>query len=372
MADPLVRWRLVLGKFSSSRLTRALSTEQARMERALDFLYGREYKGRGIWEGGTRQGSLDPTQLAVPNWIREVKKLFPKETVAVIEKHALDKYGLEELVLDKDLLCGLEPNLDLLKVILTFKGRMAPEALSEARRIVRSVVRDLAEQLSSYIRRAFSGRLNRFRKSRYRNAQNFDWKSTLRRNLKHYDPGRHLLIAQDLLFFSRVRKEIPWEIILCVDSSGSMGGSVIHSTVMAGIFAALPALRIKLILFDTSVVDLSGQVDDPVELLFNVQLGGGTNIGGAVGYCETLVRNPLRTILLLITDFCEGAPPHQLYSVIRRLGESGVRLLGLASLDAEVAPVYDEEVAGTLASLGMDICALTPKELVQWLKRTIS
>ena len=157
MVDSTVnRWRMILGKYSKKRFPSELGREEERMDRALDFLYGREYGGRGVW-GGARGGSLDPTQLAVPDWIKEVKRLFPRETFRIIEKHALEKYGLTDLVLDKESLVSLEPNRDLLKVILTFKGRMKPDVLEEARKIVRTIVKELAAELSSCVRRAFSG-----------------------------------------------------------------------------------------------------------------------------------------------------------------------------------------------------------------------
>jgi uncharacterized protein with von Willebrand factor type A (vWA) domain len=164
---------------------------------------------------------------------------------------------------------------------------------------------------------------------------------------------------------------MPWDIILCVDQSGSMTDSVIHSAVMAGILAGLPMMRVKLVIFDTSVVDLSEYAADPVEVLMGVQLGGGTDIGKALRYCEQLVTQPRRTVLVLISDFCEGADPRVLYATARRLREAGVRLLGLASLDVKSNAMYDQKIAGRLADLGMEIAALTPLELAHWLAEVI-
>src|SRR6185436_9187615 len=152
--------------------------------------------------------------------------------------------------------------------------------------------------------------------SHLKSAANFDARKTIRRNLKNYDPVRKQLVVQRPHFFSRVRRQLPWEIILCVDQSGSMAGSLIHSAVLAGAIAELPSMRVRLVVFDTAVVDLSEHVTDPVEVLMSVQLGGGTNIGKAMGYCRTLVRDPRRTIVVLVTDFCEGADPRQLRQVV--------------------------------------------------------
>ena len=368
--NTLARWRLVLGRFAEKPLNAPLSARQARMEAALDFLYSREYKGRGV-RGRDQAGSLDPTQLNVPAWLGEVRDLFPRDVVEVIEKHALDRYGLTELVTDKETLEKLEPNIDLLKTLLTFRGHLQGEVLQAARRIIRAVVEEIKRKMEAEVRTALSGRLNRFRHSAQKAAQNFDWRGTIRRNLKHFDPARRQLALQDPRFFARNTRLLPWQVILCVDQSGSMADSVIHSAVMAGILAGLPLIRTKIVVFDTSVVDLSQHVDDPVEVLMSVQLGGGTDIGQALAYCETLVENPHRTVLALVSDFCEGASPDVMLRACRRLREGGVTLIGLASLDESASPVYDRQMAERLAETGMEIAALTPKHFAGWLAKII-
>jgi Mg-chelatase subunit ChlD len=259
----------------------------------------------------------------------------------------------------------------LLKTLLTFRGQLQGEVLQTARRIIRQVVEEIKRRLETEIRRALSGRLNRFRHSPQKAAQNFDWRGTIRRNLKYYDAKRRQIVLQDPQFFARNTRLLPWQVILCVDQSGSMADSVIHSAVMAGILAGLPMVRVKLVVFDTSVVDLSDRVDDPVEVLMSVQLGGGTNIGQALNYCETLVENPHRTILALVSDFCEGGSTDVMFAACRRLREAGVKLLGLASLDQSASPIYDHNIADLLADVGMEIAALTPKHFAEWLAKVI-
>jgi len=372
----LARWRLVLGQYAKDQLGVGLSLEQQRIENALDFLYSREYRGRGVRgeqdRAGPRSAGLDPSQLTVPRWLSEVRELFPKETVAVIEKHALDRYGLTELVTDPEILRRLEPNFDLLKMLLTFRGHLKGEVLNEARRVIRTVVEEIKQRLATEVRRAFSGRRNRFRHSNVKVAQNLDWRGTIRKNLKNFDARRKQIAVDHVLFFSRIQRRLPWRVILCVDQSGSMAGSVIYSAVMAGILSGLPLINVNLVVFDTSVVDLSGHIDDPVELLMNVQLGGGTNIGQAMHYCEQLVEDPHRTIVVLISDFCEGAPPAHLFSTCGRFREAGVKLLGLAALDENANPSFDTRMAEMLAAVGMDLAALTPKHFAEWLAKTIS
>src|SRR5262249_29482326 len=339
----------------------------------LEQLYAREYRGRGVRQDprlGPRSlepGSLDPSALNVPKWLNEVRELFPQETCTRITQHALDRYGLTEIVQDPATLAALEPSTKLLGAGLALKGKMGGAVVAEAKRLTARVMEEVKRKLEQEIKNALTGRLNRFRHSQHRVARNFDARDTIRRNLKNWDPERQKLVVEEPRFYSRVKRHLPWEVILCIDQSGSMASSVIHSTAMAGILAGLPTVRVRLVVFDTSVVDLSDHVSDPVEVLMSVQLGGGTNIGQAVRYCEQLVSQPGRTVLVLVTDFCEGADPRVLIASCKRLREAGVRLLGLAALDAQANAWYDEQLAGRLAADGMEIAALTPGQLAHWL-----
>ncbi|GAA0595769.1 VWA domain-containing protein [Kribbella sandramycini] len=383
-AGEVERWRLVLGRYAGSQLGEAAAgSEQARMEAALDYLYGREYGGRGVREpsgagdsedglgGGRGSGAggagSEPSAPALVTWLSEVRELFPRETVEIVERHALDRYGLTELVTDPELLERLEPDIGLLKTLLALKGHLGEETLEVARRIIRQVIDELRRRLELEVRAAMAGRLSQHRHSPLAIAANFDPHGTIRRNLKHYDPEGQRLVLADVLFFQRNARRLPWDIIVCVDQSGSMADSIIHSAVMAGILSGLPAFRVRLVLFDTSVVDLSAYVDDPVDILMRVQLGGGTDIARAVRYCAQLVENPQRTVMVLVTDFCEGGPPSELIRVVRELAAARVRLLGLAALDGDAAPAYDRAMAGRLADEGMEIAALTPGQLASWL-----
>jgi uncharacterized protein with von Willebrand factor type A (vWA) domain len=189
----------------------------------------------------------------------------------------------------------------------------------------------------------------------------------MRANLASYDPERRRIIAERLYFNSRERRRLPWRVILCVDQSGSMTDSIVHSAVMAAILSGLPGVSVKMVLFDTAIIDVSDQLTDPLETLLSVQLGGGTDIGRAVSYCETLVADPERTILALVTDFCEGSSPRALYAAVARLNEARVKLVGLAALDDAGSPTFDHGIAGRLAELGMQVGAMTPYQLAKWL-----
>ena len=367
-AVSLARWRLVLGKYAERQMPQTLGAQQQRMSDALEKLYSREYSGRGVRQGRELgPGSLDPSQLNVPKWLDEIRDLFPKDTCKKITQHALDRYDMTELVRDPKTLADLEPSTELLATVLMLKGNMQKSVLDEVRKLVRRVVEDIQRRLKQAIQQRITGRRNRFQNSHLKSAANFDAHKTIRRNLKHYDPKRGRLVVQRPYFFSRVRRHLPWNIILCVDQSGSMASSLIHSAVLAGAIAELPSISVKLVVFDTSVVDLSDHVSDPVEVLMSVQLGGGTNIGKAMGYCRTLVRQPRRTIVVLVTDFCEGADPRHLRQTVRGMKADGCHLIGLAALDEASAAWFDEKMASRLAGDGMEIAAVTPNRLAEWL-----
>jgi Mg-chelatase subunit ChlD len=369
----LRRWRLVLGRYSEAGLRQPQLTEvELRADRALDYLYGRELDRRGLrTQHGGRHGSLDPSQLTALGWLSEVRELFPAHAYETIQGHALDRYGMSELLKDPELLAGITPSEDLLKSLMTLKDRADPAVQAKIREIARKVVDDIMRRLKARVETALSGTRNRFASSPLKNIRNFDWRRTIRENLKNYDSERRVLVAERLRFHARSRRRFPWTIILCVDQSGSMVSSVIYSAVMAAIIAGLPSLKLHLVVFDTAIVDLTDRASDPVEVLLSVQLGGGTDIGRAVTYCEQLIQQPTRTILVLVSDFYEGASPARLIAAVRRLAEARVTLLGLAALDERAVPDFDRGMAGRLADVGMKIAALTPERFAEWLAEVI-
>jgi Mg-chelatase subunit ChlD len=203
-------------------------------------------------------------------------------------------------------------------------------------------------------------------------AKNFDAPTTIRRNLQHFNIEQNKLFIRTPQFFSRIRHSSDkWQVIIVVDESGSMAQSVIHSAVMASIFFGVKALKTHLVLFDTNVVDVSADCVDPVETIMKVQLGGGTDIAKAMLYAESLIVNPRKAIVVLITDFIEGGSVQNLYAICRRIIEQGSYLIGLAALDAEAEPCYDRVTAGHIASLGAHVGAMTPGELAHFVAEKI-
>lgn len=371
--NTLNRWRLVLGKYSSNNLSFSEDNiNYADMDTLLEFLYQREYgEERGI-RSEKRIGSLGPSNLTVPKWITKIKELFPKETVEILEKHALDKYNLKELLTDKSVLEKLEPNPELLKSILQMKHLMKGEVLETAKKIVKVTAEEIAKKLEQDIKTAINGRLDRNRYGGIKSSRNIDFKRTIKHNLKNFDRKLNTLVVDRVYFNKRVKPSNPWNVIIAVDESGSMLDSVIHSAIMAGIFSKLPMLKTNLVIFDTEIVNLTEYVDDVVQTLMSIQLGGGTNISRALQYCSGLIENPHKTIVILVTDLYEGGSYGTMYARAKDIVESGARLIILPALGIDAEPIYDKGAAEKMAAVGSKVAAVTPGGLAKWIAQIIS
>jgi Mg-chelatase subunit ChlD len=386
--DPtLERWRLVLGEAGGGLLgahagqggpaagqgqrpgSGGLSAEGLARDAALDWLYQRDddLDRRGV----RRSAGSGPSALTTADWLDDIHRLFPKETIERLERDAVERYGINEIVTDPGVLSRVEPNPTLLRAVLRTKHLMNPQVLELARKLVAEVVRQLMEKVRADVRQAFSGSRSR-RPTLLRRASSFDIHRTIRDNLEHYDPQQRRIYVETPHFRAREKRHLDrWQVILVVDQSGSMVGSVIHSAVTAACLWGLPGVKAHLIAFDTSVVDLTSDVDDPVELLMKVQLGGGTDIARAVEYAAGLIEQPRRTILAVVSDFYEGGDPYRLVRNVRGLVEQGTHVLGLAALDEEANPQYDRELAQKLADAGAHVGAMTPGELASFVAERI-
>lgn len=382
--DAALRWRLVLGKHADEALPleepdgdgspgtegagdladRVQEAEQ--LDRTLEFIYDREFAKRAHRQAGSGDGHGG---LTVPAWLSGVRTLFPREAVEVLEKDALNRYGLHELVTDPDVLRDAEPSPDLLKAILTFKHKMHGEVLEVARQVVRVVVGQLSDALRSECAPALQGGADPELRPPPRTWRNVDWHRTIRRNLRRWDPEEQRLGIDQVRFRHRQKGRGHWRIVFAVDQSGSMLDSVIHAAVMGAIFAALPSVTCHLVLWDHRVVDLTHLVDDPLEVLMQTQLGGGTQLLPALQYCAGLVSEPDKTLIVVLSDwflYGEGAACLELAS---ELHDAGVRCLGLCALDTDARPVYDEAFARRLAGVGWHVAALTPAKLAEQVAR---
>ncbi len=363
----LGRWRVVLGKEAEQHSIRNNDPELARAGELLDFLFAEE----GGEAKGRRGGRGRSTGLTVPRWVDEVGRLFPREAKEVLERELVRRRGIGELLERPELLERIEPNMELVKTLLTHRDLLNPKTRVLARKIIDKVVNELKEKLKIQVEPAITGAIRRDRHAPRKVVRNLDMKTTLRRNLQNYDPQTGKLLVDRMFFYAAERNKRPWHIIVVVDQSGSMLDSAIFSAVMASIFAELPAVRTSLVLFDTRVVDLSDQVGKPVDVLLSFQLGGGTDIALAVTYAGSLIREPAKSIIVLITDFYEGGSEQNLVRQTKLLAESGVRLVGLGALGYDARPEYNKATAKKCRKVGMDILVCTPEKLAESMARII-
>lgn len=365
---PLERWRLLLGDAAESACG-SLGADAMAADAALDWLYGRD-PDRGLRD--ERGASLGASSLSTPDWINSIHTLFPQEVIERLERDAIERFGIDEVVTNLEVLSRIEPSDALLRAVLHTKHLMNPDVLAAARKLVAAVVQRIMEQLQTEVRLAFSGTRDRRRRSRVQSASNFDFKRTVRGNLQRWSPARQRLYVEHPVFMSRSQRHAqPWDVVLLIDQSGSMVDSVIHSAVMAACLWNLPGMRTFLVAFDTAVVDLTSNVADPVELLMKVQLGGGTDIAKAVAYAQGLITNPARSVVVLVSDFYEGGSEYELVRRVKALVAAGSKVLGLAALDSGAQPAYDRAMAQQLVNAGAKVGAMTPGALAAWLAETL-
>lgn len=374
--EALLRWRLALGpgaektdpSFGLGGLGGAaggLGVDPTRVDElddALSFVY--EEGGRSAGGGGSKP--------YIPKWLGLLREFFRNDVVALVQKDAIEKKGLTQLLFEPETLPFLEKNVDLVTTLMSARGLVPDHAKEIARQIIREVVDELRKKLESEIRTAIFGAVRRNTDSPLKIARNLDWKKTIRRNLKGWDEKRKRLVPDKFYFWSNQRKRHEWEVSIVVDQSGSMAESVVYSSVMGAIFASLDVVKTKMLFFDTEIMDVTPLLVDPVDLLFASQLGGGTDINRAVAYAQAnFIENPNKTIFILITDLFEGGNGEELVQRVRQLVESKVKTLVLLALSDSGRPSYDHEMARKLNELGAYCFGCTPKLLVQVMERVM-
>lgn len=371
----VARWRLVLGAAAEeAQIGCTGDSECQRIEQLLGFLYQptpNDETPTGVAPPQQRQGGTGDSQLTVPYWVDSVAELFPQQAKEVMQRELVDRRGIGELLDRPDVLEKIEPSQELVKTLLTHKDLLNTKTRSLARKIIQRVVNEVKEKMKLQVTAAITGALRKDRHSPRRVFRNLDLKTTIRRNLKNYDQQSEKLLVDRLFFYAAERKRRPWHVIIAVDQSGSMLDSAIFSAVMASIFAELPSVRTSLFLFDTNIADLSDMVGEPVDVLLSIQLGGGTDITKALQYAETLVREPQRSIVVLITDFFEGRDGRDLVGQTKRMAEGGIRMIGLGALGYNARPQFDREMAKRCRKVGMDILVCTPEKLAECMAEII-
>ncbi|MEC3974838.1 VWA domain-containing protein [Amycolatopsis sp. H20-H5] len=355
-ADRLRRWRLVLGG-ADDGTARALSGEDSEIDAVLAALYdGREDSARGEPRGA----NLAASAPKVARWLGDIRKYFPSTVVQVMQRDAVDRLGLTRLLLEPELLSAVEPDVHLVGTLLSLNGVIPEETKETAREVVRKVVTDLERRLAERTRAAVKGALDRATRTHRPRPADIDWSRTIQANLRHYSPELKTIVPERLIGYGRRQHSVRREVILAVDQSGSMAESVVYSGLFGAVLASMRALRTRFVAFDTAVADLTELLDDPVDVLFGTQLGGGTDINRALAYCQGLITRPEDTLLVLISDLYEGGVREDL---LRRVGElvgAGVQVVALLALSDSGAPSYDRENAAALVELGVPAFACTP------------
>ena len=378
--EQLRRWRLILGRDANEALAGAggvpgdgveLDADGQAMDEALAAIYGGE--GQSAGGSGPRGADLSASAPTLNRWLGDIRSYFEEDVVAVIQKDAIERHGLDRLLFEPETLESVQPNLALIGTLLTLADRIPERTKETARAVIRKVVDELRKKLESDLRQAVTGALNRRAHSPIPRADSIDWKATIARNLKHWQPSIGALVPERVWFFARAKQVNAWRVIVALDQSGSMADSVVYGAVTGSIFASLPSLDTRVVAFDTEVVDLTEQCgDDPVDMLMGVQLGGGTDINKAVGYCRSHVSDPRRTLFILITDLIEGGVEAQLVKRMHDMQEAGVRSLCLLALNDSGVPYYDERVAAKLEAVGVPCFGCTPGQLPELVHGALS
>jgi Mg-chelatase subunit ChlD len=356
------RWRLFLGGSSEAAgAAGGLSESDTQIDRALAALYEPDESGEHDLTRRKTRGGTGASQLSVARWLGDIRKYFPSSVVQVMQKDALERLKLNQMLLEPEMLQAVQPDINLVANLLALKSVIPAKTKETARLVVRQVVEQLMKRLEEPMRSAVTGALNRAEHNRNPRFNEIDWHRTIRANLRHYQKEYKTIVPEKRIGFGRKRQRTQRQVILCIDQSGSMAESVVYSSICGAVLASLPAVETNLVVFDTAVVDLTEHLHDPVELLFGTQLGGGTDINRAVTYCQGLIRDPANTILVLISDLYEGGVEAGLLRRANDLVESGVQFITLLALSDNGAPSYDHQLAGKLAVLGVPSFACTPE-----------
>jgi Mg-chelatase subunit ChlD len=361
--ERLRRWRLLLGGAAESALgsgsgepsaAGVLGKDDRAMDAALAALYDRDERS------GPRGAGLGASAPSVARWLGDIRTYFPTRVVQVMQRDAIDRLNLKQLLLEPEMLSSVEPDVHLVGTLLSLNHLLPERTKATARQVVGNLVAEIERRIANRTRAAVAGALNRAARSRRPKLRDIDWNRTIAANLRHYVPEHRTVIPERLVGYGRRQQIVARDVVLAIDQSGSMASSVVYASVFGAVLASIRALRTSLVVFDTAVVDLTDQVADPVEVLFGTQLGGGTDINKAIGYCQTLISRPRDTIFVLISDLLEGGVRDQMIARVAAMVESGVQVVALLALSDDGAPAYDADNAAALGALGVPAFACTP------------
>ncbi|CEN33795.1 VWA domain-containing protein [Capnocytophaga cynodegmi] len=360
MEEKTTRWRLILGQDTKALENISLNEQQSVMDYALSAIYDENTTKNN----GSKKAGLGSSAPNLAKWLTDVRTFFPEDVVSIIQSDAIERKGLTKLLFEPETLKNVKPDISMVGILMALKGQIPEKSKETARQLVKEVVDEIMKRMEQDLRRAVTGALNRKAHSPISNFASTDWKKTINRNLKNYDIKSKRLIPEKFYFFERTQKQKNWTIILDIDQSGSMSDSIIYSSVMGSIFASMPSLNTHVVAFDTQVTDLTEVCrQDPVDMLFGIQLGGGTDINKSVTYCQTLIENPKKTMFILISDLYEGGVRAGLLRRLSQMYEEGVKVMVLLALSDRGKPDYDEKLGKEISKLGIPCFACTPDRL---------
>jgi Mg-chelatase subunit ChlD len=358
--EDLRKWRLILGGQQNDGTGFSLDGQDLSMDKTLEALYDSK-----------KQGGLGPSSPNVSRWLGDIRTFFPNSVVQVMQQDALKRLNLTQMLFEKETLENIAPDVQLVATLMTLSRVIPAKTKDTARQVVRKVVEELLKKLTNPTQQAITGSLNRSTRNRRPRHNEINWHLTIQKNLKHYQPEYKTIIPETRIGYGRKRQALK-DIVLCIDQSGSMGSSVVYSGIFGAVMASIPAVRTKMVVFDTAVVDLTEELTDPVELLFGVQLGGGTDIHLALGYCQQIITRPADTVMVLVTDLFEGGDPAPMRKRATDLAAAGTQLIVLLALSDDGAPGYDHANAQFLSNLGVPVFACTPDKFPDLMAAALS
>lgn len=337
-----------------------LTGDDVRIDAALGALYDREHTDTGSRRSGSRAGGLGRSKPGVTRWLGDIRTYFPKEVVQILQRDAVERLDLRQLLLEPELLNALEPDIGLVTMLVELNRVLPDETRATARQVIAGVLADIEQRLNDQTRQAVRGALARATTTRRPRPGDIDWPHTIEANLRHWLPEHRTLVPEQLIGHGRRQQSLARDVLIAVDQSGSMADSVVYASLFAGVLAQLPTLRTTFVAFDTSITDLTPFLHDPVEVLFGVQLGGGTDIANALTFCAQKMERPGRSVLFLISDLFEGGNGALMRRRVGEMVAAGVAVVVLLALSDEGTPAHDHEHAAALAALGATVMSTTP------------
>ncbi|RPD38996.1 VWA domain-containing protein [Chitinophaga barathri] len=354
------KWRLILGGNQSDGTDHPLNPADLQLDKTLEALYDSD-----------RSAGLGASSPNVNRWLGDIRSFFPNTVVQVMQKDAMKRLNLTQMLLEKEMLENVDADVHLVATLMTLSRVIPDKTKDTARQVVRKVVNELMAKLAQPTQQAIAGSLNRSARNSRPRHNEINWHATIQKNLKHYQPEYKTIIPESRIGYGRKRTSLK-DVVLCIDQSGSMGTSAVYSGIFGSVMASIPAIKTKMVVFDTAVVDLTEELTDPVELLFGVQLGGGTDINAALTYCQQIITRPLDTVLVLISDLYEGGNQDGMRKRATELAAAGVQVVALLALNDEGAPAYDHGNAQFFSNLNIPVFACTPDKFPDLMATALS